>query len=223
MGYVLKESVTVYWGAFSATLVTPAAVYEQATADSRKSGDESSSSSGSDRSGGTSTSNGLAAGSADPIATAAALAILANRGQPVVRAASPDATLYGDGETSAVQAQVRNVGGQWVTSVPAPIIDVQVVEPTAARAQADLKAEMAKLNASLTELQDRFRVRPSNRMTLTFAPSAPTAEIQLPYKTRALAASALAGLMGTVTLVYWVDVWRRGPRKTDRHGQAVAA
>ncbi|MEO7061280.1 MAG: hypothetical protein ABI083_16285 [Lapillicoccus sp.] len=140
----------------------------------------------------------------DAVPAAAMLMQLVNQGKTPPKSTSPDATLYGEGKRNTVEAKLRDVGGQWGSQVPNPVIDIQVVNDNEAHVQQQLDSESALLSSRLKELQDVLAVVPSQRMTLE--PPVPSRVMTVTgSKSRSWGSSLLIGLFGTSAAVYWVE------------------
>ena len=130
----------------------------------------------------------------DPIPTAQMLAELVNERKDLIRSRNQTARLYGEGVYDGSSARIISEGNQWVTSVRAPSIQVESVSGTAAATLARQSREIQVISRTLNELQDRFQVPASQRLSLTLTPPAPTAEIIRGSRVRAGAAFAMVGL-----------------------------
>lgn len=145
----------------------------------------------------------------DPIAAAAMLMEMVNRGHSTVRSASPDATLYGEGKRDAVSAALRDVGGQWGSQVREPVIDVQAVGHNADDVPTELASQVHILQAHLNQVQDMLHVAPGRRMGLTVEPERPTVWRVEGSPTRAAGSTLLVGAILTIAAVYWAEQWFR--------------
>lgn len=158
---------------------------------------------------------------ADAIPTAAMLMEIINGGHSIVHSSSADATLYGEGKRKAVVAQIRSTGGQWVSVVNEPVINIQAVEESPEHVKAMLRRKEAELRDTLKTLQGDLHVVPSQRMSLSAQEASIAVYEVTGSKTRAMAATFLAGIAGILTLVYWGEMLARrrfDPHQADRVG-----
>lgn len=132
-----------------------------------------------------------------------------------LRSNSADATLYGEGRRDAVTARLRDFGGQWGVAIPDPIIDIQVVGSSPKEVVAKLGAKTDRLNATLSALQTRLHVNPSQRLVIQPPRVAPTVVEVSGSKTRARAATVLIVLLATGTVIFAFD---RLPSGRTRRG-----
>lgn len=151
----------------------------------------------------------------DPIPAAQMLAELVNERNDLVRSRNRTTTLYGEGVYDGSSARIISEGSQWVTSVRAPSIQVESVSGSASATLARQSREIEVISRTLTELQDRFLVPASQRLSLTLTPAAPTVEMIRGSRTRAGAAFAMVGLVLTLGLVY------RAERHASRSGRGA--
>lgn len=132
---------------------------------------------------------------------ASLVALDVNGGPDGPRFASPDAPLYGEGRMEASRVRVRDTGGQWMSSISHPYLDLEVVSGTADGVEREVERLRGALAASLDRLQDDQRVSPQMRATLNYSPDTTGIVHIRPARSRALAATALAGAATTVGLV----------------------
>ncbi len=159
------------------------------------------------------------------VPAATVLMRLVNDGKVSPRSNSADATLYGEGARRAVSAKIRDVGGQWATAIPNPIIDVQVVEASPAAVRTRLDAETAKLREAVSALQRRLHVQPSQQLIIESPQfAAPVVEVS-GSKIRAVGSGIVIVLLATAGLIFWLDraatglppLTVRPPRARPRH------
>lgn len=143
--------------------------------------------------------------SPDSIAVANILAARVNNGVHTPLASNPDVTLYSMGILQGTHAQVRNVGGQWLSSVTEPVVDVQVVDPSHDAVEANMRAEVAKIGTELTQLENQLKVPADERIELELNPPDPVIEQVVTNRARATAGYGLFGLGLTLVATYWID------------------
>ena len=143
--------------------------------------------------------------SPDSIAVANIVAARVNNGVHTPLASNPDVTLYSMGILQGTHAQVRNVGGQWLSSVTEPVVDVQVVDPSHDAVEANMRAEVAKIGTELTQLENQLKVPADERIELELNPPDPVIEQVVTNRARATAGDGLFGLGLTLVATYWID------------------
>lgn len=129
---------------------------------------------------------------------ASLVALDVNGGPAGQRLASPEAPLYGEGLAEATRVRVRDTGGQWMSAIQHPYIDLEVVSASPQVVGQELARLRGELDVSLTRLQDAQRISPAMRASLQYSPEDTGVVHIRPARTRALAATALAG--GAATL-----------------------
>lgn len=153
--------------------------------------------------------------SPDSIAVAHILAARVNSGVHTPLAANPDVSLYAMGITQGTHAQVRNVGGQWLSQVTEPVVDVQVVDPDRSAVEKNMDAEVARIKAELVSLEKELKVPAGENVELSLNPERPAIEMVVTQNRRAQLAYGLAGLGLTFAATYWFDrlMRARGARR----------
>jgi len=146
--------------------------------------------------------NPLRANADDLVATASALVVRANGGTTVTKTSSPETTLVGEGIVDGSRVRLRDVGGQWTTSIPDPVIIVEVTGPD----QTDVLAQTARLisdvDDDLAELQDQLGIT-ENRLFTALSPEQPEiAALGAASKSRAMLGAAGIGLLLTALMLY---------------------
>ncbi len=157
----------------------------------------------------------------DPIAAATMLMEMVNKGRTSQRSALPDATLYGEGKREAVQAALHDVGGQWVSQVREPVIDVQAVSHDAREVLTRLSGQVEDLSKYLATLQDTLEVVPSQRLTLRAGPAETTVRTVTGSRVRAVGSTLLIGLGLTVGAVYWLEQLVGHRRRVRPSGRGI--
>ncbi len=175
VGVTRAEPRTVYWTSQVATVQSPATK---------------------------STPKRLGEPDSDPIPTAEMLAGLINRHSDIIRSKNATATLYGEGLYDTSSARVANAGNQWVTSVNEPSIQVESDAADPAVVVERQQAELESISIALKQLQDRFEVKPSQRMSLSVSPTQPIVQEIRGSRIRANASIILVGLILTLWAVY---------------------
>jgi hypothetical protein len=136
---------------------------------------------------------------------ASVAAVKINGGNIELKSASPSATLYGLGESAGTSAHIRTMGGQWAPWLVGPIIDIQVLGPTAEEALATLRAQRADVADTQSAFQSSTQTPTEARMTVSLFPAEPSVSPVSSSRSRALAATLLGGILTTVAAAYWVD------------------
>ncbi len=132
------------------------------------------------------------------------------------QAVSDDVTLAGEGRRDGYLVRQPNDGGQWNYAFSEPQLSVQAVGATPAEAEATMNKALDTIDATLTRLQDAEGVRPANRIRTELVPSTPQLREVGGNSSRALAATVLAGGLGTLLVLGAL-----GP--TRRRGEQTAA
>lgn len=138
-----------------------------------------------------------------------------NGGVHTPLASDPDVTLESIGILQGSHAQIRNVGGQWLSQVTEPLVAVQAVGPTEQSARSQLNAKVADVGTQLTQLEDQLKVPTKQRLELSTNPSQPTVTREVTSHGRALVGYGLFGLGLTLCAVWWSDriLARRAARR----------
>jgi hypothetical protein len=139
---------------------------------------------------------------------AAAVERRANDGRPVLRLNSPDATLAGVGIREGVRVQVPNYGGQWAISFQVPEVVIEVVSRDPQGLEERYAAEVARVQAIASDLQQEAGVPESERIRAVPR----TLEPQVTYvgptghgRMRALAAAVLISILLTLAVTFEWD------------------
>jgi len=143
------------------------------------------------------------------VGLASLLVIRANGGPATTKTSSPETTLYGEGILDGSRIRQRDLGRQWTTSIPDPVIYVEAVSPSAEVTTSEINRMITALDNDLTLIQDNLKVPRGNRAFLQLSPEMPTAARVTGDQTRAVGASGLLGLILTALALYVVD--RRWP------------
>ena len=135
---------------------------------------------------------------------------------PGLRTVSSETRLYGEGERSAVRVRMVNQGSQWKPLYAAPVIDVQVVDPSPQVVAARSAETLDQLQHLVQDYQDQAGVKASARIT-----ALPSADAGITYhngsRMRAAAASGVLGVSLTLLGIWWIDgllARRRRPTPT---------
>lgn len=143
--------------------------------------------------------------SPDSIAVANILAARVNEGVHTPLAANPDVPLYAMGITRGTHAQVRNVGGQWLSQVTEPVVDVQVVDPDRSAVEKNMDTEVARIHTELSSLEKQLKVPAGENIELSLNPERPSIEMVVTQNRRAQLAYGLAGFGLTMAATWWFD------------------
>jgi hypothetical protein len=113
-----------------------------------------------------------------------------------------------------------SVGGQWDVNYEEPRLDVKSWGRTRAEASAQMDQALAAIDDSLKSLQDERAVDQGQRIRVQLSPSQPVVTVQSGSRLRALAGTALAGLLLTLAAVVGAD--RLDVRRRARAAQGGA-
>lgn len=131
---------------------------------------------------------------------------------------SPGVNLVDTGVKDGWWVRLPNDGGQWTTSYDRPVLDVQVVGPTAEGVSARMVALLKRINEDLARRQDAAHVATDQRVTTGM--SLPTVAIQYsqgPVK-RGLMVILFLGVGLSLLAADWWD--RRGGQRVVKRGRA---
>jgi hypothetical protein len=143
--------------------------------------------------------------------------------QPV----SDGVTLTGEGIRSGYSIRQPNSGGQWKFSFDQPVLDVQAVDATPAKARAQMQLALDEITKTLTSLEDAQGTSAENRARMSLNPATPQISEQDGSRPRAIAASIFTGAI--VTLALLSGLGRKKPplrlpdRRTARRSRRTAA
>lgn len=152
-----------------------------------------------------------------PTALAAAAVAEVNKGPAVLRVATTDANLVGMGEKSATLIQLRNGGGQWVPRAAGPYIDIEAVDATPELVAGRIDAAVAKVRAAVIALETELKVPAILKVGISQSPENVTVEVLHSSPSRAMAATALAGVGGTAGAVILLDHLLAARRRGTQH------
>lgn len=161
--------------------------------------------------------NGLSVNSSSVIATVGVVERDVNGGFHATRVVSEQVTILGTGMRSGSSVRLPNSGGQWANNFDRAVLDVQVVDVTAAAAQERLDDAVRRIESSLATLQDEAGVRAADRIRTQLSPAVP----RVAYRTgNAKRAAAMTGVLGlSITWSALVLLEARSRRRTSRGGE----
>ena len=149
--------------------------------------------------------NALEVTSQSVIATAGVVSHRVDDGADVTQLASSGTSLVGLGVREGQAVRLPNSGGQWAENFERPVLDVQVVGPTAADVQQRAVALLERIELALADLQDEAGVEPASRIVIDLAPRVPVVQHIGARSTRATAVSLALGLLLTLAAVLTAD------------------
>lgn len=187
---------TVFWTSTSVTVVQPVAPHQPLTLDDLGNG---------------------------AVPAAVVLMQLVNQGHEGPHSADIDTTIYGEGKRNTVEARLRDLGGQWESQVPNPVIDIQVVADDPDTVSRRVDEEYTLLSQELVSLQDRLHVAPAQRLSLQRSSVPLSVTAVGGSHSRSLGASVLLGLFLTVAAVWWSERVVRFRRARRRRSRLVLA
>ncbi|MBU4215296.1 MAG: hypothetical protein KJ792_11650 [Actinobacteria bacterium] len=130
-------------------------------------------------------------------------------GFPQWATADPGVTLASQGVVSGYDIRQPDQGTQWVHAYADTALDVQSVGRTQIEAAQQMSAGLDHLSRAITQLQDDWAVKASQRVRISLSPSLPVYETQKGSRTRTLGAVlALGGAFGAALLTVLTS-WRR--------------
>jgi hypothetical protein len=122
--------------------------------------------------------------------------------QPV----SDGVTIVDLGLNNGHLVRLPNSGGQWAYNYDRPVLDVQAAGPTAERARETLKQTVGLIRTTLDTRQQALGVPRAQMIDMTLSPPAPPVFEAQGSRSRALLATLVLGLVGTVASAVWVDL-----------------
>ncbi|PXA65717.1 hypothetical protein [Cryobacterium arcticum] len=128
-------------------------------------------------------------------------------------AVSESVTLTGEGRREGYTVRQPNAGGQWQYRFDEPVLDVQAVGSTDRAARQQLDAALRRVDSALADIQDLQGVPLASRVRTILNPEAPQVDAVGGSDTRAMAATVVAGLLVTVSVLGYL-----GPRRPGRRG-----
>lgn len=137
-----------------------------------------------------------------------------NDGHPPLLTGDVDATMVGQGRLDGVQIRVPNLGSQWLPIFSANYLDVQVAGDSARAVSTAADGATRDVAALLEARQDELEVPDELRARSVASSAEPTVYPVGGSRSRALAATALAGASITVMAGYWLDRWRQRRQPT---------
>ncbi|GGR48794.1 hypothetical protein J2S40_000307 [Nocardioides luteus] len=140
-----------------------------------------------------------------------------NEGHHPLNMSTTETTLYGEGLTRGERVRMRNVGNQWLPIYDHPVIDVQIVDPDAARVESEAARIAGDLDRILDRRQSELHVRPRSRMSTEMAPE--DVVVQQITGSRARTAGGLALLGGSLTVVAVIGVERLSRARAARRSR----
>lgn len=155
---------------------------------------------------------------------ASALVIRVNGATAHIKTSSPETTLYGEGVLDGMRVRLRDVGRQWSTSIPDPILDVEATgaDPRVVADRVDGLVE--KIATNLWDLQSGLNVARPDAAFLRVEPDRPNVVLVGGSRARAVAATSILGVLVTGVLAYLLDVrLSRSPRRQEDGELGVAA
>lgn len=136
-----------------------------------------------------------------------------NGAHPGLLTASSDTRLYGIGERSAVEVRMSNQGSQWKPLYPVPVIDVEVVGPSAQVVADRSAAVRQQLEALVSARQRGVGVKQRWRIVTLASPQEPTISYHGGSKVRAAGATGILGVSLTFVGIWATDSLLRRPRR----------
>ncbi|MCW2759374.1 MAG: hypothetical protein JWO46_3120 [Nocardioidaceae bacterium] len=109
-------------------------------------------------------------------------------------ATATDTTLAAEGVTHGYRVVLPNSGGQWSTNFAQPVLDVQVVDPSADAVQAQMARLLTRIQSTLVTMQDRDHVAAANRISTNLPQADPVVLYSHGDPKRAIFVAGLLGL-----------------------------
>ncbi|MEL4357765.1 MULTISPECIES: hypothetical protein [unclassified Luteococcus] len=127
------------------------------------------------------------------------------------------------GILQGTHAQVRNIGGQWLSQVEEPVVEVQVVDPDPQMVRTNLSAEVQRLGVELAGIEKELKVPAGQTVELQATPKDPVVHEVVTPRSRAMAGYGLAGLGFSLCATWAADrlLSRRRPAHSPRRPASV--
>jgi hypothetical protein len=151
---------------------------------------------------------------------AAAVERATNGGAQAPRLSSPEATLYGTGVRQGRSVSLVDTGGQWRSNFNRPMLTVEVVDTSEARAREVASTLMAQIQGRAAALQHQAGAAPRSMIRTEPSPETPVITYVGGHHGRAAAAVLLLGTGISLVTTVQLDRLLRGRR---RRGARLAA
>lgn len=174
-------------------------------------------------------SNGYAYTSESLIHLAGVVARQIRGSGDVAETVSGDVTLSGEGYREGYAVRHPNVGGQWKYEFDQPVLDVQAVGRSRAQAESQMAHALRLVESTLAELQDAEGSSAANRVRTSLSPPIPQLRVEGGSSARAVAATALTGVILTLGILGSLGPARGGsalvtaPLVTDLRSAALGS
>jgi hypothetical protein len=149
---------------------------------------------------------------------AAIVATEVNEGKRAPRLSSATATLFGTGVRDGYSVALPNTGGQWANNFSRPVLDVQVVGPSAEKVRDVLAAVLGKIDTVAADHERAAGAPPATWITTELAPATPAVSYVSGQPRRGAMAIGMLGFAATALAAVRLDRWR-----ARRPGAAVVA
>jgi hypothetical protein len=161
--------------------------------------------------------NSLIAVNQSVIMTAGLVGVMSDPGKSQnTKVTDPNISIVNQGIRDGYRIQLPNDGGQWSDNYDQSLLDVQAVGPTLAGVVSRMQSLIARINATLTKIQDDRQVAAVNRIRTSVNPAQVPIYYQTGSKIRVLAAVVILGLGLTVAAQIWARRFVRRRRSTKQ-------
>jgi hypothetical protein len=157
------------------------------------------------------TGNALAATSNALVSMAGVVARDVEGFNPTPQTVDTFVSLASQGVVAGFDVRQRNFGGQWEFFYQDAVINVQSTGPTRGVAQAQLQAGVDSVMRALDDLQNRESVSADRRIRGSLSPEKPIYTTQKGSRVRAMAATALVGVLMTIGAITLAERRSRRP------------
>jgi hypothetical protein len=148
--------------------------------------------------------NSLVAVNESVIETAGLVGVMSDPGKSQnTKVTDPNISIVNQGIRDGYRIQLPNDGGQWSDNYDQSLLDVQAAGPTLNSVVAQMQNLIARINATLTKIQDDRQVAAVNRIRTSVNPAQVPIYYQTGSKIRALAAVVVLGFGFTVAAQIW--------------------
>lgn len=129
---------------------------------------------------------------------------------------SGNVTLASEGYQDGFEVRHLNSGGQWKYRFAEPVLDVQAVGESLSSAESSMARALQEVESALIVMQDTEGVSAENRVRTRLNPPVPQFRVEVGSRARAVAASALTGVLLTLGVLGSLGPARRGSERSDR-------
>lgn len=132
-----------------------------------------------------------------------------NNGAISDRYASAEATLAGAGVEHGYSVTLPNAGGQWQTNFGRPVLSVEVVDTDPDRVRAVLAEQIARVDTTVTQVQDAQGIPAQDRIVTGLSPAEPVVSYLGGSRSKTVLGVAALGVGLSISAALILDSWLR--------------